>query len=309
MSDPSTLPRRDAKGWFLEAPVWLKPDWSHVHAAGLGAGGFRRKLCARVNCRQIALRASLYCRHHDVNWRRKRLTELRTGKGKPPTPVELARLHRANMKRIWAHAPWWPGQTIWLSPAIEAAFVEDCRRAGLDFAATAPPVLNTLRWVWRRSVLDRADDQSWRCGLGAACKRQAKIGPAPEGYAYQPPLDTPPADVRIKQVHRRATAYELAAQTGPIDRATKAKLRQQKAQERRPSRRKFDQVAFIAEHWPTLAPVFKSLQLQPDAVDLPIGGQLALAWHAVLDERARLGEATYGPARKRWQALLRSLKP
>src|SRR4051794_11135043 len=70
--------------------------------------------------------------------RRKRLTELRTGKGKPPTPAELAKLHRANMKRIWERAPWWPGATIWLSPALEAAFIEDCRRAGLDLAEIAP---------------------------------------------------------------------------------------------------------------------------------------------------------------------------
>jgi hypothetical protein len=86
------------------------------------------------------------------------MSELRTGKGKPATPAELARLHRANMKRIWERAPWWPGATIWLCPDLEAAFAEDCRRAGLDPAGTAPVILNTLRWCWRRSVLDRDDD-------------------------------------------------------------------------------------------------------------------------------------------------------
>lgn len=109
-------------------------------------------------------------------------------------------------------------------------------------------------------------------------------------------------------MHRRATAYELAAQTRPVDRATKARQRQQKAQERRPSRRKFDQAAFIAEHWPILGPVFRSLRLEPADVDAPVGRQLLLAWRDVLDEQVRLGDETYGPARKRWQAPLRQLK-
>jgi hypothetical protein len=156
--DPSTLPLRNAKGWFLEAPIWLKPGWERINAAGLGTGGALRKLCTRVNCRGITLKGSSFCRHHDVTWRRQRLEQLRRGTGKPATPMELARLFRANAKNLWTRAPWWPALTIWLHPSLEATFAEDCRRAGLEPAETAPPVLDTLRWGWRRSVLDRDDD-------------------------------------------------------------------------------------------------------------------------------------------------------
>jgi hypothetical protein len=235
--------------------------------------------------------------------------QLRKGTGKPPTPTELTRLYWANMKRIWDRAPWWPGQTIWFSSVLEADFIEDCRRAGLDPAVTAPVILNTLRWVWKRSVLDRNDDPGWQRALIAAKNRQARIGPAPEGYAYSPPPFTPPDDLRIKAVHRRATAFELASQTSPVgrDRTSKAKARRRRSRERL-APAKFDTAAFIGEHWSsTFAPVFKSLRLEPTEIDGPIGHQLALAWRAVLDEQARLGGQSYGPARKRWQALLREL--
>ena len=156
MSDISIFlrPRRDAKGRFLEAPVWLRPGWKHVNEAGLGTGGRLRQRCARVNCRQITLKFSLYCRHHDVHWRRRRLAQLRTGTGLPPTPAELAKLYRANAKNLWQRAPWFSTLTIWLAPKLEADFVEDCMRASLAPSRTAPVCLNTLRWGRRRSVLN-----------------------------------------------------------------------------------------------------------------------------------------------------------
>jgi hypothetical protein len=238
------------------------------------------------------------------------MEQLRRGTGKPPTPTELTRLYRANAKALWTKSPWQPLLTIWLSPDLEAAFAEDCRRAGLDPAEIAPVVANTLRWCWRRSVLDREDDPGWQRALAAARKRQARIGLAPEGYSYQPPPGAGPQDPRIKQVHRRATAYELAAQTSPVnrDRSSKAKARRRRSPERR-APAKFDAPAFLVQHWRTVfGPLFKRLRLGDADVDGPIGAQLAVAYHAVLAEQEQLDGAS-GPAIKHWVALLRELTP
>src|SRR5215472_4772271 len=115
MRDPFTLPRRAANGALLEAPVWLKPGWAHVNAAGYGNGGPLRKVCARANCRGTPLRFSLYCRHHDFVWKRRRLAQLRAGTGRPATPAELTKLYRADTKSMWRRAPWFPATTIWLA--------------------------------------------------------------------------------------------------------------------------------------------------------------------------------------------------
>ena len=303
--DPSILPRRQPNGWLLEAPSWLRPGWAHINAAGLGTGGARRRLCARETCRDIALRRSDYCRHHDVNWRRKRLKQLRRGTGKPPTPTELIKLFRADAKALWSKSPWQPLQTIWFSPTIEAAFIEDCRRAGFDPVEIAPGVLDTLCWSWRRSVLDRNDDAGWQRALIAARKHQARIGAIPEGYLYQPPSQTPPDDLRIKKITRRATAFELGPQTY-IDRTTKAKARRKLSRERSRERKppsSFDAVAFLALHWRDLAPIFTRHRLDPDS---PIATRIAAAYRFVLEEQKRLDGAA-GPAFKRWQQLLREL--
>jgi hypothetical protein len=237
------------------------------------------------------------------------MEQLRRGVGKPPTPTELTKLHRTNLKRLWSRSPWWPGQTIWLAPTLEERFAEDCRRAGFDPAQTPPVVLDTLRWVWRRAWLDRRDDPAWERALTAGRKRQVAIGTAPEGYRHVPPSLNPPDDPRIKQIHRRANAYELGAQTSPLmDRTTKCRQRKRLAQERRPSRRKLDLAAFITEHGETLNPAFRVCGLDPGDVDNPFGRQLASAWHAVNTEQKRLGDANYGPARKAWHRLLRQLQ-
>jgi hypothetical protein len=224
------------------------------------------------------------------------------------TPAESVRLFRANVKALWAKSPWQPLLTIWFSSDLETIFVEDCKRAGLVPAETAPLVLNTLRWCWRRSCLNHADDPAWQRALTAARKRQARVGAVPEGYAYVPPSREPPDDTRIKRVARRATAWEPASINPVVDRSTKARQRRQKAQERRPSRRKIDLALFIAEHAEILNPAFWTCNLDPGDVDAPLGRQLALAWHAVITEQARLGDASYGPARKVWHRLLRELQ-
>jgi hypothetical protein len=156
------------------------------------------------------------------------MAQLREGKGKPPTPAESARWFRADLKRLWARAPWWPGATIWLAPNLEAAFAHDCGRANLPLSRTAPAVTNTLRWCWRGSYLNHDDPEGWQRALAAARRRQAKIGEAPEDYAYEPPAPTPPADPRIKAVFRRANAFEPAGTNPVIDRTTRTKQRRQK---------------------------------------------------------------------------------
>jgi hypothetical protein len=307
-SATETMPRRDVKGRVLERPFWLNRGWGAVNAAGLGLGGALRKFCSRSNCRNVALKHSDYCRHHDVNWRRKRLKQLRHGTGKPATPTELTRLHRANLKRIWDRSPWWPASTIWLAPNLEAVFIEDVRRGGFDPAETAPVVLDILRWRWRRSLLDRGDGPAWQRALAAAGKRQARIGEPPESYASQLPPLAQPSDPRIKIILRRATGSELAAQTGTVDRATKAQERRRRARERQSSRRKLDMAEFLAEHGEILNPAFKACGLAPGDTESSLARQLALAWRAVLDEQAKFGDQSYGPARKRWQKLLRDLQ-
>jgi hypothetical protein len=226
------------------------------------------------------------------------------------TAAELTKLFRANMKRTWERAPWWPGATIWLSQPLEADFAEDCRRARLDPAGIPPVIANTLRWCWRRSVLDRNDDPGWQRALIAARKRQARIGPTPEGYSYQPPPTAPPDDPRIKRVTRRATAYELAAQTSPVnrDRSTKAKARRRRSRERQ-APVTFDPAAFLAQHWRgVFGPLASQFRLDAADMDGPIGVQLAVAYRDVLDEREK-SDGAYGPAAKRWVELMRELRP
>ena len=191
VSAPSTdHPRRDASGRFLEPPRWLRSGWSHVIATGFGTGGPGRKACARVGCRGTAPRFSEFCWHHDKARRHARLEQLRTGRGKRPSPSESARLYRSDAKRLWMRAPWWPAATIWLSPALEADFIKDCQHAGLTPAEIAPAILNTLRWSWRRNILDRSNNAGWERSLAVARKHQAKIGEPPENYVYMPSSQT-----------------------------------------------------------------------------------------------------------------------
>ena len=302
----STRPRRDRLGRLLEAPAWLRPGWGHVNQAGLGAGGALRKLCARVSCRGIAQKRSDYCVVHDVHRQRKRMAQLRTSTGRPPTPAELAKLYRANAKNLWQRAPCMQMATIWLARPLETAFAEDRRRAALSLPETAPVCLDTLRWAWRRSVLNYSDDPGWQRALAAARKRQAKIGPPPEGYTYTPPADKPPTDPRIKavtqpDVHQRAKAQP------PIDRASKSKARKAHSHRfRAPA--SFDWHAFLAEQWSaTFGPLFAAHHLDPDEVDGELGRRLAVTWHAVLDEQDLLDGAA-GAAYKNWLSLLRQIR-
>jgi len=289
-----------------QGPPGLQPGWKRLHEAGFGTGGDRQQRCARLNCRQLAKNGSDYCRLHDVHGQRKRLQQIRSGTGKPPTPLELAKLHRADTKSLWLRAPWLPLMTIWLAPNLEAGFTEDCRRAGLLPGETAPVVLNTLRWCWRRSVLNRDDDPGWHRAVAAARKHQAKIGPPPEDYVYHPPSAAPPADPRIKPIAGRASAAEMTTYTALVDRSTKAKARRQASRDRHPaSSSQFDPAAFISEHWVTMfGPLFKARKIDPAEVDGVLGQRLAHAWRAVLDARQQPGEAA---AYKRWRTLLRQL--
>jgi hypothetical protein len=220
-----------------------------------------QRRCAHDGCRGIALRHSQFCRLHDTAWRQKRLDQIRTGKRRP-TPAEAARLFRADWKARWQRNPWWPGATIWLAPNLEATFVEDIHRAGLSLSGTAPLVLNTLRWAWRRSRLNHQDPAGWQRAVQHAKRKQQRIGDPPPGYAYTPPNSAPPWDQRIKVVVRAATAYEPARKNPVVDRATRTRQRRQKA----------TMAAQGAGPGPDAAPPWRPHQIPPIAPTPPVAG-------------------------------------
>jgi len=302
--DPSLLPRRDARGHFLEAPPWLQPGWRRINALGLGLGGQARLRCAYGGCRDVPVRGSDRCWHHDQNWRKRRLTELRTGKGKPMTRAECAKLFRLDTQNMWNRAgPWLPMLTIWFAPRIETAFAADCHNAGLPLSKLAPAIANNLRWSWARSVLNHRDDPGWQRSLAAARRRQLKLAP-PEGNDYQPPSATPPHDPRVRVITRRAVAWEPASANPVIDRSTKAKLRRQRRAPLKPPAG-FRWRQFLATHWRAIfAPLFGRYRIDPDEADGAAAEQLVIAYRALLDERKH---RAVGPAQRCWSELLQSL--
>jgi hypothetical protein len=250
------------------------------------------------------MRGTQFCWGHDVGRRQKRATELREGRGKPPTPAEAAKLFRADLKRIWTRSPWHPAATIWLGPRLEAEFIEACRRAGLTPETTAPSVLNTLCWGWRRSRLNHDDVEGWGRAVANARKKLAKIGPPPDGYAYQPPSGRPPTDPRIKVVEHAAGAFEPARTHPVLDRSTSCKLRRrQRAIEQAEPPPGFDPHAFVLEHRDIFGPLLVAHGLDPDGDETRA---LALAYGLARAEQGRMAR-TVGPAQKRWHALLRRL--
>jgi hypothetical protein len=228
------------------------------------------------------------------------------GNGRPPTPTESIRLFRANLKSLWSRSPWWPSATIWLAPPLEAAFAEDCRRAGVSLSRIPPCIADTLRWVWRRSRLNHDDPQGWQRALAAARKRQVKIGEPPEGYVFEPPSATPPTNPRIKTVQRRAAAFEPAGANVVTDRTTRTRARRQKlAASRTPAG--FDWQQFFQLHWLDLfRSIWRTYRLSDDDVDGEIARVLAIALKDKLDEQDKTG-GTVGPASKRWDQRLRQL--
>jgi hypothetical protein len=266
-----------------------------------------RRHCAHDGCRATALKRSELCWHHDTARRQTRLTEIRAGKGKPPTLAESVRLFRANLKTLWTRSPWWPGATIWLAPRLEAVFAEDTRRAGLSLSRTAPCVSNTLRWCWRRSCLNHDDSEGWQRSLAAAKKRAAKIGEPPGGYVFDAPGVHPPADLRIKRVERRASAFEAASANPVIDRATRTRQRQQvTTAPRTPSN--FDWQMFLNHRWlDVFSSIWRAYRLSDEDFDGEVGRVLAIAYKNKLDEQEKRG-GMVGPASRRWHQLLGQLR-
>jgi hypothetical protein len=208
---------------------------------------------------------------------------------------------------LWNRSPWWPAATIWLAPGLEEVFTEDCRRAGLSLSATAPVVLNTLRWAWRRSLLNHGDQPGWQRALSAARKLQVKIGPPPDDFAHEAPLQTPPTDPRIKVVMRRVSVFEPARTKPVVDRATKSKQRRQKlAAPKTPPG--FDWCAFFQRHWLDIfRPLWRAYRLDDQDVDGEVGRVLAIAYKDKLDEQSA-GDGSVGPASRHWHQLLRQLR-
>ena len=166
----STLPRRDAKGWFLELPTWLKPGWKRVNEAGLGTGGVQRKLCVRANCPAIALKFSLYCRitmsAGDVSVSRS------CAQHRPSNYTGRAvQTYRANAKNLWRRAPWFPDLTIWLGPNSKRTLSRTVAARGCPYPGPRRSVGHTALGL----AAQRAELQRW-CRLAArvASARSAK---------------------------------------------------------------------------------------------------------------------------------------
>jgi hypothetical protein len=207
---------------------------------------------------------------------------------------------------MWSRAPWRPGATIWFAPCLEAAFAEDCQRAGVSLSRTAPVVLNNLRWAWRRSCLNHDDPDGWHRAIVAGRRRQSRIGEPPADHHHEPPPPEPPADARIKLLTRRAHAFEPSRTNPLVDRATRAKARQPApvVPETPPG---FDWRAFFQRHWADVfRPLWRAHRLDSDDVDGEVGRVLAIAWKDKLDEQDRTGGAV-GPADRRWARLLQQL--
>lgn len=286
----------------------LVPGWARVNAQGYGTGGTRLPRCTHGTCRNLAVRKSTLCHRHDTAWQANRRAQIAAGKGRPPSAAEIAKAFRAQLKALWDRNPWHPGQAIWFAPGLEARFVADCRPAGFDPELTAPVVLNNLRWAWWRSRLNHDDPPGWERSLAAGARRRAKIGLTPETYLYLPPPSDPPPDARIKTVHRRAACWEPAGLKPPIDRTTRSQERHERQDQRdKPSPpANVDWHAVLYAHWRTVfLPLFKAHRLDLDQADGPTGQALATAYAAVLDEQAQFGDGSYGPAQRRWHALLR----
>jgi hypothetical protein len=174
----------------------------------------------------------------------------------------------------------------------------------------APPVANTLRWSYRRNLLNHSDALGWERSIANARRKMARIGAPPPGYAYQPPPDEPPTDIRIKLVTRRAGPHEPAAANPVVDRSTRTKEQRQRLKPfTAPS--DFDWRAFLSTHWLTLfGPLFRAhqLDLAEAATEGGPGQRLAVAWYAVLRERLRRGsDGSIGPDEERWYRLLQTL--
>jgi hypothetical protein len=266
----------------------LNPSWEDLNARGYGWGGpaLERILRRCSRCGDVALKHSQFCKHHDRSWRRQRLDEIRRGVGAPPTPLESERLFRADTKNAWTRNPWLPLATIWLEPRVEAEFIEDMRRAGMSPDTTAPCITNTLRWVWRRSLLNHADHEGWQRAIQSAKTKSSRIGLPPQDFQYTPSSAVPPDDPRIRVIVRKAAMHEPARVNPVVDRTTKAKQRRNTTIKAPKAAKGFDWQAHLNEHW---LDVFGPLQHAHKITDADMDGEtgriLAIAHKAMTDNK------------------------
>jgi len=94
----------------------------------------------------------------------------------------------ANRQRyVWRKHPWEHGATIALGKH-EQRFAGDVQAFGLRLDTTAPSVLDTARWRFRRLMVDRSDPEAWNRWLSQQAPRLVQLaGPMPEDW-------TPAAD-------------------------------------------------------------------------------------------------------------------
>jgi hypothetical protein len=282
---------------------------------GLGLGGSNRVRCAHGTCRSIPVKGSDKCAAHDLAWRKRRRQQLLSGKlRRPGTPRENRQIFRADVKGSWHAQPWQADlRTIWLTPAIETNFAYAVHQSGLALAGLPPQVVDTLRWAYWRTRLNRTDMDGWQRALNHARRKMAKIGPAPSAYVYRPPPVETPTDPRIKVITRKAGPHEPARVNAAVDRASRTERQRQRLQPVT-STPGFNWQQFLSQHWSSIfGPLFQAhrIDLAEAMSEHGTGYRLAVSWHQVLREREqrkqRGQDGSVGAAEERWHALLRDL--
>ena len=200
--DEAKVQRRE-NGSLVRLPPGFRPGWDPAWAFG----GPKHRRCSR--CRDVALRDSDLCRHHDPTWPRRRAELVAKGKRKPSKLAET-RGFRCAWKERWRHNAWQLGQTIWFGPRIEARFEVAMAQAGLPLATLSPATADTARWLWRRTSLNHDDQAGWQQAVGRLRHRRAVDGPPPVRWTYQAPSPRPPDSRFVKVVTAGAGPFDPA---------------------------------------------------------------------------------------------------
>jgi hypothetical protein len=149
-----------------------------------------------LRCRGVTLTGHDKCRMHArrpmADARRLRLLAAVAHGEASPAAAERAGIRAAvnRLRSEWRRDPWAPGATLDLGEH-EAAFRAALVEAGHSPRRLPPPVLDQLRWRWRRSFLDGQERPGlWGAALVSLPDKILAAGPPPLEWA---PSDEPPA--------------------------------------------------------------------------------------------------------------------